>query len=136
MGVTLHGEHHGAYRPAMGMPVLRRLLLVLTALAFVLATALPGTASAMPMPGGTTTAGGPGQSCGDCAAKAPGGDGGAKMMPCSALACLGAFVGLPAPAVLSAPVAVAFEYAVGAPAGQRGRALPPDPFPPRPTTLV
>ncbi|MCB4824855.1 hypothetical protein [Roseicella aerolata] len=120
----------------MGTPVLRRLLLVLTALAFVLATALPGTASAMPMPGGAMMAGGPGQPCGDCPTKAPGGDGGTKMMPCSALACSGAVVGLPAPTVLAAPVAVAFEYAGLAPADRQGRTLPPDPFPPRPLPLV
>jgi hypothetical protein len=123
----------------MGMPMLRRrLLLVLTALAFVLATALPGTASAMPMtPGGSVMAGDFGhQPCGDCPTKVPASDSGTKMMPCSALACSGAVVGLPAPTVLGEPIAVALEYTARVPTSHRGRTLPPDPFPPRPSLLV
>ncbi len=135
MGMTLHGKRRGTYRLTMGMPVLRRLLLVLTALAFVLVTALPGTASAMPMPGGAVMAAGL-QPCGDCSAWAPASTGGTKMVPCSALVCSGAFFGLPASTVLGMSVAVTVEYAVVAPASQRGRALPPDPFPPRPIPLV
>lgn len=131
----LKGGTHGTYGPAMGTPVLRRLLLVLTALAFVLATALPGTARAMPMPDGAMMAGSSGQPCDDCPPKAPASDSGTKMMPCIAFACSGAAVGLPVPTVLGAPVAVAFEYAALAPAGRPGRTLPPDPFPPRPTLL-
>ena len=134
--MTLRDGCRGTYRPVMGTPVLRRLVLILTALAFMLATALPGTASAMPMSGGTIMAGVPGQPCGDCAAKMPGGDGGTKMMPCGALACSGAVIGLPTPTVLDAPAAVAFEYAAWAPTSQRGMTPPPDPFPPRPSFLV
>jgi hypothetical protein len=120
----------------MGKAVLRRLLLVLTAAAFVLATALPGTVSAMPMPADAMMAGDTGQHCGDCPAKAPGDDGGTKAMPCSVLACSGAVVGLLEPTVLGAPIAVAFEYAAWAPDSRRGRTLPPDPLPPRPRILV
>lgn len=118
------------------MGMLRRLLLVLTAVALVLATALPGTAQAMPMTGGATIAEGPGQPCDDCPTKAPASDSGSKMMPCGALACAGAVLALPAPAVLGVPVAVAVEYGVGVPSPPRSRALAPDPFPPRPALLV
>lgn len=132
----LKGGTRGAYGPGMGTPVLRRLLLVLTVFAFVLATALPGAAQAMSMPGGATMAGSSGQPCDDCPTKAPASDSGTRMMPCGALACSGLVVALPAPAAPHLPAAGVVEYAVGVPVPPRGRALPPDPFPPRPALLV
>ncbi|MCW3477537.1 hypothetical protein [Limobrevibacterium gyesilva] len=120
----------------MATPALRRFLLVVTALAFVLATALPGSARAMPMPDGMAMGGSPAQPCDDCPGKAPAGDPGAKMMVCGALACAGIVTAAPVPLVLEAPFYAGFEYPAQASASQAGVALPPDPFPPRPIRLV
>lgn len=112
----------------------RQLALLLTAVAFVLATVLPAPVVAMPMPNGTMTDG-TGKPCSDCPDKAPVKDDATKM-GCGALACTGVVVTLPARQV---PFLPSFA-AIGYPPGQllsRPRAAPaPDPFPPRSTVLL
>jgi hypothetical protein len=120
----------------MGTLLLRRLLLLLTALAFVLAGALPGSALAMPMPGGAMVAGSSGHPCDNCPDEAHSGQPAAKIMPCGALACAGVVAALPTPVAPAVPFFAVVRYPAQASTDQTSVALPPDPFPPRPVFLV
>ena len=120
----------------MGVPIVPRLPVVLTALAFVLMAAISGTGVAMPMPGNTAADGNSGILCGNCPSKASAGDLGTKMTPCGVSTCAGVAVALPALAGWSAPRATAFEYATRKPDSTPGIVLPPDPFPPRPASVI
>lgn len=118
----------------MGRSVFKRLMLVLTAAAFVLATAVPSAMSAMQMPAGAAMAGGMAKPCSDCPTKAPASNDIAKMI-CGALTCTGVTIGLPA---RQAPYLPAFGKLVYAPkpiVKAVGASPAPDPFPPRPTVL-
>jgi hypothetical protein len=121
--------------PVMGVPLLRRLTLVLTAVAFVLATALPGSAGAMRMAGTGMTPVGTDMPCSDCPDKAPA-DHGATKMTCGALACAGVAIGLPARPAPYLPAFGKVAYPLSGPAARLGTAPAPDPLPPRPTLLV
>jgi hypothetical protein len=102
------------------------LTLLLTAVAFVLATSLPNTAPASAMPTG--------KPCSGCADKAPAGNDLGKMM-CGALACAGVAIGLPARPMPYQPAFAKLTY-MSAPARETIGAVPaPDPFPPRPIVL-
>ena len=115
------------------MVVLQRVFVLLTALVLLLGTAMTQTASARPLQGGAAIARVSNNACSDCAHDTAGG---AKMMPCGALACAGCFVALPAAAAWHLPVSVAFEYGPVAAARTSGIARAPDPFPPRSTFLA
>jgi len=109
-------------------------LLLLTAVAFMLATVLPASVIAMPMPNDAMT-GGAVKPCADCPNKPPLKDHGAKM-GCGALACAGVVVALPArqpPFLLSF---AAIGYSQGPLLRRPGAPPAPDPFPPRPTVLL
>ena len=119
----------------MGRSVFKRLMLVLTAAALVLATALPSSVSAMQMRAGTAMMGGMENPCSDCPDKAPASNDPGKMA-CGALACTGIAIALPA---RQAPYLLAFGKLVYSPSPVLeavGTSPAPDPFPPRPTVLV
>lgn len=118
------------------MPIVARLLILLTALAFVLVAAISGTGVAMSMPGSAAAGGNSGSLCDNCPSKASAGDLGTKMTPCGVATCAGVVVGLPAPAGWYAPPAAAFGYALRKQDPAPGLALPPDPFPPRPDSVI
>ncbi len=109
----------------MRMPVLQRLALMLTAIAFVLAGVLPNFAPAMSMPVA--------KPCADCPAKAPG----AKHpgMVCCAPACIGA-VAMPAPPPVFLPAFERLAYAPSPMPPTAGKPPAPDPLPPRPAAIV
>lgn len=106
--------------------VLKRLLLLIAAFAFVAATSLPAAVAASGMA--------PATSCSHCPPQAPAKSDCGKMA-CGALACAGVAIGLPAPSAgCSAMLA---ERSYGA-VGHRilvGAAPAPDPYPPRPAAL-
>src|SRR5438309_1206442 len=93
------------YQPAMGMAVLQRLFVLLIALALVLGTAVTQTAPAGTLQGSAAIAQASGYPCSDCVHDTVGG---AKTMPCGALACAGCCVALPAATTLHLPISVAF----------------------------
>ncbi|MDJ0391139.1 hypothetical protein QMO56_23795 [Roseomonas sp. E05] len=128
-----------SYRPAMGMTLLRRLLLVLTALAFVLGVALPGVALAVPekvAAGGLTSAGSAAQPHDPCCGEAPSGPAGSKMMSCGGAAYAGAMADVAFPPLPDRRSFAVLEYPTQAYPGLAGLILPPDPFPPRLNILV
>lgn len=104
----------------------RRLILVLTAVAFVLAAMPTSGVSAMPMPVATP--------CGHCPDKAPAG-GDLGKMAYGALACAGAATGLAAMTTSYAPAFARLAYAPTPSPVTIGAAPAPDPFPPRPIVL-
>lgn len=110
----------------MSGSVLRRLILLLTAFGFVLATLLPSamSASAMPME----------KACAGCAEKAPAANNLGKL-PCAALSCAGIAIALPARQAPYIPVAAALAYLPGPAADIVGVSPLPDPHPPRPPVL-
>jgi hypothetical protein len=115
------------------LSAVRQILLLLTAVAFMLATVLPASVIAMPMPNDAMT-GGAGKLCTDCPDKTPLKDG--NKMGCGALACAGVAIALPArqpPFLLSF---AAIGYSQGPLLSRPGAPPAPDPFPPRPTVLV
>jgi hypothetical protein len=111
----------------------RQLLLALTAVAFVLATVLPVSVIAMPMPNGAMTDG-TGKPCGDCPDKMPLKDAG--KMGCGALTCTGVVVALPTRHLLFLPAFAGVAYPQDPLLSRPGATPPPDPFPPRPTVLL
>ncbi|MDJ0390308.1 hypothetical protein QMO56_19535 [Roseomonas sp. E05] len=128
-----------AYSLAMGMTLFRRLLLVLTALAFMLGTVPPDVALAVTSDAATsgmTMAGSSDQLCDPCPEKAPSSPVGTKMMSCGSAICGGAIVNAALPPVYESPSPVGLEYPPQATPRRAGMILPPDPFPPRITTLV
>ena len=111
----------------MRVPVLKRLLLLIAAFAFVMATSLPAAVAASAMA--------PAKSCPHCPDKAPAKSDCGKMA-CGALACAGVALGLPTPSTPSS--AAAFAKRTYDVVGHRiliGAAPAPDPFPPRPIVL-
>ncbi len=110
----------------MSGSIFRHLALLFVAAAFVLATALPNSVSAM--------AGPPETPCRNCPDKAPAGSDLGKMA-CGALACAGVAIGLP---VRHAPYLPAFStlaYSLDTAPEIIGAAPMPDPYPPRPIVL-
>lgn len=109
----------------MRVPVLRRLTLLLTAVAFVLTGVLPSFAVAMAMPAGMP--------CADCPAKAPG----AKHpgSTCCISACAGAAF-LTAPPPIFLPAFERLAYAASPMPQTAGEPPAPDPLPPRPAAIV
>lgn len=127
------------YNPTMGKTLLRRLLLVLTALAFMLGTALPGAALAVPdsaATGDLASTGSSAQAHDPCPGKIPSGPAGSKVLLCGGVACVGAMVGVASPLLFDLRFHVELEYPVQTYLGLAGLLLPPDPFPPRMTILV
>ncbi len=119
----------------MGASLFKRLMLVFTAAAFMLATALPSSLNAMQMHTSTAMMAGMEKPCSDCPDKAPASKD-LDRMTCSALACVGVAIGLPA---RQAPYLPAFGKLVYSPRlvlETLGASLAPDPFPPRPLVLV
>lgn len=110
----------------MSGSILRRLVLLLTTVAFVLATALPSNVSALAMPME--------KPCSGCASKAPAGND-VGTMACGALACAGIAVGLPARPMLHHPALTKLAYTPAADLKIVSAAPAPDPFPPRPVIL-
>lgn len=138
-GANLPRETASPYSSAMGTTLLRRLLLVLTALAFMLGAALPGAALAVPdvaAVGGLTVVGSSAQPHAPCSDKAPSGPAGSKMMPCGGVTCTGAMADAASPPLLDRRSHAVLEYPTQAYPGLAGLILPPDPFPPRMTILV
>jgi hypothetical protein len=111
--------------------ILRRLTLLLSALAFVLATALPNAVSARAMPASMP--------CGHCPDKAPAGSGktGGDLgkMVCGALACAGVAVGLPARQAPYLPAFAKLDRAPDFVPAIIGITPIPEPYPPRPIVL-
>lgn len=137
-GENLRRETGGSYGPVMGTTFLRRLMLVLTALAFMLGTA-PETALAVPSSAATgslTAAGSSAQPYAPCPGKTPSGLAESRMMPCGSVACAGAIIDAAFPLLLDRRFHAEFEYPAQAYLGLAGLLLPPDPFPPRMAILV
>jgi hypothetical protein len=109
---------------------LRRLIILSTAMAFVLAMALPSAAPAMAM---TAKAQMP---CANCPDKAPNGTGqpGGDLakMTCSALACAGVAVALPARQMSYLPAFTKLSYPPVFGQAIVGARPTPEPYPPRP----
>jgi len=123
----------------MGTTLLRRLLLVLTALAFMLGAALPGVALAVPdeaAVGGLASPGSAAPPHDPCSDKSPSGTAGSKMMPCGGAACAGAMADAASPPLLGRRSHAELEYPAQIYLGLAGLILPPDPFPPRKSILV
>ena len=120
----------------MGKAAAKRLLAVLTAIAFLIAAALPGTALAMPTPNAMPMAAVAGQPCEHCPPQAPSGDAGAKKMLCGTLACAGVAIAFPSPSPVFAPALRPASYPAQAFAEPAGVAFAPGPHPPRPSFLV
>jgi hypothetical protein len=123
------------YFRCVGNSILRRSALLLTALAFLLATAQPISvpATAMPtetMQGMAMPADAP---CRNCPDKAPKSDLG--KMACGPLACAGAAIGLAAMTTSYAPGFAHLAYAPTPTPVTIGAAPAPDPLPPRPIVL-
>lgn len=119
----------------MGASLFKRLVLVLTAAAFVLATALPSAASAMQMSAGAGMVGGMTTPCSGCPDKVPA-SGDLGKMACGALSCAGVAIGLP---IRQAPYLPAFGKLVYSPKAMletAGVLVSPDPFPPRSIVLI
>lgn len=110
---------------------LRRLVILSTAVAFVLAIALPNAAPAMTMAAQMLCA-----NCPDTAPDRTGQPGGdlAKMI-CGALACAGIAIGLPARQVSYLPAFTKLAYAPVFGHAVIGAPPMPDPYPPRPIVL-
>ena len=119
----------------MGASRLKRLTLVLTAVAFVLATALPNSLAAARMAGGGAMVGSVEEPCSNCPGKTPAGNDIAPMA-CGALACTGVAIGLPTHAVPSLPAGGALGYPPRPVVETVGLSPAPDPFPPRATVLL
>lgn len=115
----------------MGKAAAKRLLAVLTAVTFLIAAALPGTASVMPMPGATIAPAASGKPCDHCPPRAPASDIGGKKMPCSALACAGSAVALPTLRPLPAPAVAVTVFPAQPNAQPFGAGLEPSPYPPK-----
>ncbi len=115
----------------MAGAVFRRLILLLAAVAFVLATALPSAASATAMPAEMP--------CGHCPDKAPSGTGqsGGDLgkMACGALACAGIAIGFPARYAPYLPAFGWLGYSPNTVPEIIGGSPLPDPYPPRPIVL-
>lgn len=110
---------------------LRRLIILSTAVAFVLAMALPGAVPAM-----AATAPMPCANCPDTGSNStgqPGGD--LAKMTCNALACAGVAVALPARQISYLPAFAKLVYAAAFGHAISGTAPLPDPYPPRPIVL-
>jgi hypothetical protein len=122
------------YLNPVGNSILRRSALLLTAVAFLLATALPIPVPATAMP--TETMQGmamPGAPCTNCPDKAPKSDLG--KMACGPLACAGAAIGLAAVTTSYAAAFAHLAYASTPAPVTIGAAPMPDPYPPRPIVL-
>ncbi len=114
--------------------LLKRLMLVLAAGAFVIAAASPNVGLAMPMAHGAAMASSIERPSADCPDKTLAHNDVAKMA-CGALACCGVAIVLPAPQSPYRPAFHAFAYAPRVMLETVGAAPAPDPFPPRPTVL-
>lgn len=112
----------------MDASVLKRLLLVLTAVAFVFATVLPNCVGATQMHDGMAMTAPMTTPCADCPDKVPANEF-AKM--CGALACAG-LVALPVRQVTCLPEFGKFLYPPSVVQYSLGISLAPDPFPPKP----
>ena len=121
------------YLPCVGASIAKRLILILTAVAFVFATALP--IGAMSMPDAAAMTGGTENPCSDCPDKAPV-SGDVTKMACGALACAGVAIGLPARQAPYLPAFARHAYPTKAVLEPVGASPTPEPFPPRPTVLV
>jgi hypothetical protein len=119
----------------MGVHPAKRLALVLTAIAFMLATILPGSAAVTSMAAGAGMASETGHPCGDCPDKASTSNDTAKM-ECGALACLGVLLALPIRQILRVPAFMATDYGPTVLVERSGASPAPDPFPPRSTVLI
>jgi hypothetical protein len=111
-----------------------RLARILLASLFALAAVLPMGAWAMPMSAGMGRANV--QHCSNCPDPGGSGPAGGKMPACQLLACPGAVATLPTPVLLPARIVLGPAYLTAAPTRWTAAPSAPDPFPPRPATLV
>jgi hypothetical protein len=107
--------------------VLRRLTLVLTAIAFVLTATLPSAAWTMATPAQAF--------CAHCPDKAAGRTGDLGKMVCGALACAGVAIALPARPTLCLRAFATLTYAPEFVAAIDGAPSAPDPYPPKALAL-
>lgn len=112
--------------------MLRRLRLVLIALAVAFAAMLPAGLRAMPMP--TLATGSATQP--PCTKRTPASPCHQGMPACPVFACIGAAAMLPALAALPRRAALPASYVMERPARPRSALPDPDPIPPRPVALV
>ena len=115
--------------------MIRRLTNVLVALIVALVAMVSVTARAMPMPAGMTGMAVQ-QHCPSCPQHTGTGSDRDMMPACQVLACPVAVAVLPASTLLPGRILLQATYLMGPPVRWTEAAPAPDPFPPRPITLV